>query len=119
MIEVPLIDYRQHGGNQIGATRLSLAGKLRRMLEPRRARNERLASNSAVLAARLDDLDGVALEHRAAAHEKAEHERVRNSYPASRWRRLGPVLRERRTGRYALSARGSADIVRDLLQPVD
>ena len=118
MIEVPLIDYRQHGGNQIGAQRLSLTGKLRRMLEPRRARNARLAANSAVLAERLDGLDGVALEHRAAAHEKAEHERVRNGYPASRWRRLGPVLRERRTGRYAYSARGNADIVRDLLQPV-
>lgn len=119
VIEVPLIDYRQHGGNQIGAARLSFVGKLRRMLEPRRARNERLAANSAVLVDRLDRLDGVALEHRAAAREKAEHERVRNGYPASRWRRLGPVLRERRTGRYALSARGDADVVRDLLQPVD
>ena len=42
-----------------------------------------------------------------------------NGYPASRWQRLGPVLRERRTGRYAYSARGGADVVRDLLQPVD
>ena len=119
VIEAPLIDYRQHGGNQIGAARLSLAGKLRRMLEPRRARNDRLAANSAVLAERLENLDGVALEHRAAARQKAEHERVRHGYPASRWQRLGPVLRERRTGRYAYSARGGADVVRDLLQPVD
>ncbi len=112
----PLGDYRQHGGNQIGAKRLSLLGKARRMLEPRGARNERLERNSAIL---LERIETIAPEHLPAVREKYEHERVRNAFPASRWARLGPVLREARTGRYALSARGRADIVRDLLQPAD
>jgi hypothetical protein len=118
-LDVPLIAYRQHRGNQIGAARLSLFGKVHRMLEPRRARNARLEANAVVLADRLGTLPGVSSEARAAAREKAEHERVRNSYPESRWRRLGPVMREQRTGRYAFSARGTMDVVRDVLQPVD
>lgn len=120
VIEQPLLDYRQHGGNQIGAQRLSLFGKARRVLsEPRTERNARLQANFALLADRLAELDGVSPDRRAAARAKAEHERVRNAYPASRWRRIGPVFRERASGRYALSARGSIDVVRDLLQPVD
>lgn len=119
VVDDVLLDYRQHGANQIGAQRLSIAGKVRRVLsEPRTERNARLEANFALLADCLDELDGVSPERRAAAREKAEHERVRNAYPASRWSRLGPILRERATGRYALSAQGSMDIVRDLLQPV-
>jgi len=119
-LDQALLDYRQHGANQIGAHRLSFAGKLRRvLLEPRTERNARLAANFALLVDRLDELGCVSAERRAAAREKAEHERVRNAYPASRWRRIGPVMRERATGRYALSAQGNMDIVRDLLQPVD
>lgn len=119
LVEEPLLDYRQHGANQIGAQRLGFIGKLRRVLaEPREHRNARLEANFAVLAERLSSLGAVSANRRSAALQKAEHERVRNAYPAGRWRRVGPVLRERATGRYELSAQGNLDIVRDLLQPV-
>lgn len=39
-----LVDYRQHGGNQIGALKFSALGKARRVIEPRSARNARLLS---------------------------------------------------------------------------
>lgn len=114
----PLVDYRQHGGNQIGARKLGPAGKLRRLMEPRRQRNARLVAAFDELERRLAQLP-VAPDVLAVAREKAEHERVRNRYPEGRLRRVAPVLREFRTGRYALSGRGLPDVVRDLLQPVD
>jgi glycosyltransferase involved in cell wall biosynthesis len=118
-IEQPLVNYRQHSANQIGASKLSFAGKVRRMLEPRRARNERLEANFTVLAERLANLDGVPDRVKHLALEKRDHEIARNAYPASRWRRPRWVAREYHTGRYALSAHGVADVVRDLLQRAD
>jgi glycosyltransferase involved in cell wall biosynthesis len=120
MIDEPLIDYRQHGSNQIGAARLTFAQKVGRMLEPRSDRNARLEANFGLLAERLssDPLAAVTDERvQQFAREKAVHERARLAYPVSRWRRPGPVLREWRAGRYRWSARGVLDVVRDLAQP--
>ncbi len=118
-IDEPLVDYRQHGANQIGAAKLSFAGKVRRMLEPRRQRNERLEANFTVLADRLAALEHVPDHVKQLSVDKRDHEIARNAYPRARLRRFGPVARERRTGRYSLSAHGTADVVRDLLQPAD
>ncbi len=115
-MEEPLIDYRQHSGNQIGARKLTLAGKVGRMLEPRSGRNERLVMAFDALRERLEQLP-VTDSVRTKAREKSVHERVRNNLPEGRLQRVGPVLREVRTGRYALSGRGWPDIARDLLQP--
>ncbi len=112
----PLIDYRQHGGNQIGARKLTLAGKARRIFEPRSERNERLVMAFEILRERLEELP-VRESVRTKAREKSAHESVRNDLPKGRVRRIGPVLREVRTGRYALSGRGWPDVARDLLQP--
>jgi glycosyltransferase involved in cell wall biosynthesis len=113
----PLIDYRQHGANQIGVRKLSFRGKLRRLMQPRRERNRRLLAAFEHLAARLEQL-GVAPEIVAAAREKVEHERVRNALPAARILRVVPVMREVRTGRYRTKGRGAPDVLRDLVQPV-
>ena len=51
------------------------------------------------------------------ARGKLEHERQRSSLPASRLARVLPVLRELRRDGYSLYGRGTADAVRDLLQP--
>lgn len=112
-----LIDYRQHGANQIGARKLDWGTRVARLREPRTARNERLVRRARSLAARIGHLD-VAPEHREAAREKLAHEEVRSTLPASRIRRLGPVLREWRTGRYTRYGLGAADALRDLVQPV-
>ncbi len=116
-IPEPVIDYRQHGANQIGVRKLSFRGKVGRLMQPRAQRNRRLLLAHEALAVRLDGL-GVRAAVIAAAHEKVEHERVRNALPSNRLARVVPVLREVRTGRYSTKGRGAPDILRDLVQPV-
>ncbi|SEB00376.1 glycosyltransferase family 2 protein [Leifsonia sp. 21MFCrub1.1] len=112
-----LTDYRVHGRNQIGASKLTAESAVSRLRMPRSGRNARLA-------ARAEDLLGRFAEARpgdpriAVLRDKAEHERVRSSYPARRVRRVGPVLRELRTGRYSRFGGGARDVLRDLVQPV-
>lgn len=112
-----LIDYRQHGANQIGARKLDWATRFARLREPRTARNERLLRRARSFVERLDRLE-VSGEKRAAAREKLAHEEVRSALPASRIRRLAPVLREWRAGHYTRYGRGAQEALRDLLQPV-
>lgn len=123
VVPEPLIDYRQHGANQIGVTKLRIDGKLGRLRAPRTARNARLLARAADLAARLPaivvarDPDAPRAVERAVA-DKLEHERARSALPAGRLARLAPVLREWRTGRYVRYGRGPQDVLRDLVQPV-
>ncbi len=117
-LEEPLIDYRQHGANQIGVAKLSFSGKLRKLREPRDARNKRLVENAVILCERLETVrDDVSPETISIAEGKRAHEEHRFSLPAGRFARLAPVLRERRSGGYAHYGRGAADILRDLVQP--
>jgi glycosyltransferase involved in cell wall biosynthesis len=117
LVEEPLIDYRQHGSNEIGVRRLGALGKVRRLLEPRDGRNDYLARRAHVLLARLEALgDAVRPDVLAKAAEKARHQDARAAIPRQRLRRILPVVAEARTGRYARFSRGNADILRDLLQ---
>jgi glycosyltransferase involved in cell wall biosynthesis len=111
-----LVDYRQHGSNEIGATRIGLAGRFRRLREPRSARNNRLLGRAQALVDRLDGA-GVDTALTRLAEEKLEHETIRNSLPASHWARLRPVLREASAGGYTRYGRGAQDVLRDLVQP--
>lgn len=119
VIERPLIDYRQHGGNEIGLAELSLRGKVGRMLEPGRERNARLLLRAESLAARaasgtlpLDE------RRRGEVAEKLEHERMRSALPSNRTLRVASIARAIREGRYRRFGRGAADAMRDLLQPL-
>lgn len=115
VIAEPLVDYRQHGSNEIGAQKLSVVAKFSRMVEPGAARSERLLARATSL---VDRLPALAPDRASAVAEKLEHERVRSSLGRSRFTRISPVLRELRTGRYSAFGRGAADAVRDLLQPL-
>ena len=119
LLEAALVDYRQHGGNQIGATRLSLVGKVRRVSEPRAARNERLATNFGLLVEKLEALEGIDPAKLEGARGKLAHERIRRDLPVIPILRIVPVLREVASGRYRRFSRGPADILRDLVQPAD
>lgn len=118
LIEEPLIDYRQHGGNQIGATTLTAGGRMSRLRAPRAERNARLLARAAALAARVTQLSPQPSESaiRGAA-EKLAHEQARSALPASRVRRIAPVAREWRAGRYSTCGLGVQDVLRDLVQP--
>jgi hypothetical protein len=113
-----LIGYRQHGANQIGVTALGWSGRLGKLREPRTERNARLLARASDLAERLPGIaaDGTAVADRLAS--KLAHEHVRSSLPAAHLRRLAPVFREWRTGRYSRYGLGAQDLLRDLVQPV-
>ncbi|WP_349899487.1 glycosyltransferase family 2 protein [Parafrigoribacterium soli] len=116
----PLVSYRQHASNHIGARRLSVLGKFGRLMEPGTGRNRRLLDRATVLADRLPLLgNGVSEARRAAARRKVVHERMRRGLPANRMLRIMPVLRELGTGRYSEFGRGALDAARDLLQPLE
>lgn len=112
----PLIDYRQHGGNEIGAVELSLLGKVRRMLEPGSDRNSRLLARAQEVADRFPESSHPVLG--PMMQQKLAHEVVRAALPSWRIGRLIPVMREVATGRYGRFGRGIADAARDLLQPL-
>lgn len=119
-VEQTTIDYRQHESNQIGATKLTFVGKVSRMMEPRRERNERLEKNFSVLVDRLQRLGSRVSEDKLReALAKLDHERMRNALPEARMRRIPAVLGAFVTGKYVRYSRGPLDAIRDILQPVD
>lgn len=118
LLKEQLIDYRQHGSNQVGMRRTTLLVKVRRTLEPRGERNERLVRRSQLLVERLTSLGSrVAPETLERARTKARVERFRAALPAARLKRLRSVLAADRRGWYAeYCSRGRLDMVRDILQ---
>ncbi|PJJ61725.1 glycosyltransferase family 2 protein [Compostimonas suwonensis] len=118
IVEEPLIDYRQHGANQIGVRAPTFAYRVRRMLEPRGDRNRKLAVRSRVLLERTRERRDVPAPLHELLARKAEFEAVRAELPANRLARVPAVLRLFRTGDYGrLASQGSGDVLRDLLQP--
>ncbi len=117
LVDRPLIDYRQHGANEIGIAEPTFRGKARRVLSPRGDRNRVLAARAASLDERLATVD-VAEPVRTAAAAKRRFETERAELPQSRIRRLPTIARLARRGEYGrYASRGSADVLRDLLQP--
>ncbi|MGV1034583.1 MAG: glycosyltransferase family 2 protein [Microbacteriaceae bacterium] len=140
LLEMPMIDYRQHGANQIGVrSKLTWRIRAERLRAPRTERNARLLARAEALVdwarhppAAAQGAPGTVSEPAGSAHmavqrvdglvadaeQKLAHERVRSALPAARFARLAPVLRERSTGRYDRFGLGSQDVLRDLAQPV-
>lgn len=119
MLDRPLIDYRQHGGNQIGASSLTASSAIARLRSSRTARNRRLLSRAEALAERMPQLQpSPGAERVRLAQQKLAHERRRSAYPAGRLRRIAPVWRAWRAGGYRRFGLGAQDVLRDLIQPV-
>ncbi|TFB97990.1 MULTISPECIES: glycosyltransferase family 2 protein [Cryobacterium] len=119
LLDEQLVDYRQHGGNQIGVTTLDAAGRLGRLQASRSERNQRLLERAEVLAQRAPELaPQPGPTELALINDKLDHELMRSSLPAAYAARILPVVREWRTGRYARFGRGAQDVLRDLVQPV-
>ncbi|MEO6969118.1 MAG: glycosyltransferase family 2 protein [Rhodanobacteraceae bacterium] len=115
-LETPLMDYRQHGGNQIGAQRRNLADKWARAAEPRIAYLEWMIRRGNALLQRLQWLGArVPAAHVDNVRGKLAHLELRLGLPAARTRRLWPVLRETLTGRYARYSMGLRAVAYDLL----
>ena len=116
LLPEPLIDYRQHGANQIGARRPTSADRLARLREPRAERAARLAARTALLAERGRAL-GVSPAVQAQLDAKADHEARRARLPRARLARVPSVLAGALAGRYGRYSRGAKDALRDLATP--
>jgi hypothetical protein len=115
VLELPLIDYRQHDANQIGARRASLREVAEKLLTSRSAAHAVRLHRAQVLVERLRLLgDAVAPDIVIKAQDKLEHQQRRSKLPASRLARCWPMAREAATGRYALYNRGWRAMFRDL-----
>jgi len=119
LIDEPLIDYRQHGSNVIGVDFPTFRRKVKRVLEPRAGRNERISRQFEQFAEHLESLTGsISAEVLSLARAKARFEADRERLPTARLRRLAPILAANRHGWYAkFASQGRFDMVRDLLQP--
>jgi len=117
-LDQPLIDYRQHGANQIGMRKLALSDKLVKLFQPRAMRYARMQRRTEVLFAKLVALDSSIPADRAPlVASKLDHVRVRRALPARRWARVIPILRELGTGRYASFSSGMRGVLRDFTEP--
>lgn len=117
-VDEPLIDYRQHGANQIGMRRRTLAMKWQDLLLPR----GRLLSDEALRLRRLEaflargEFRGSA-ERVAQVHHKYSHFDRRVAIGRlPRLRRLPAIVREARSGCYRRYGTGARSMLRDLLR---
>jgi glycosyltransferase involved in cell wall biosynthesis len=119
LLDQPLTDYRQHGQNLIGAAKLDFRGRFERLREQGAERNDLLLVRAESLAERFGEgRPPVPPAMAIAARAKAGHERMRSGLSRSRFRRVGPIVREWGAGGYDRFGRGWIDIVRDLIQPL-
>jgi glycosyltransferase involved in cell wall biosynthesis len=118
-IDEALIEYRQHRENQVGASRLTFSGGFTKLVSRRGARNERLLGRAKSLHERLSRLASIEPRCEVFLRQsrlKLQHEQFRSSLPERRLARLGPVVRELRSGRYETFGGGLRDAVRDVVQ---
>lgn len=115
MVEDQLIDYRQHGGNQVGMRKRTLRDKWQDLVRPRSAQLAdevtRLISLEAALAGRSSNTCQLAVERKRRHFE----ERLRIGR-CTRWRRVPAIWRELCAGNYARFGTGPRSVSRDLLR---
>lgn len=111
----PLLDYRQHGSNVLGARRLTRAERVASVIHADPEMREREAVRAASLAAAaLRNRLGTATQ-RSLLAERAGFQQFRSELPRRRLSRAPGVLRQWLRGRYARHSSGTAMVVRDLL----
>ena len=110
-----LIDYRQHGNNQIGANKTDVAMAQSRLQETRQSFFAKKAMRNEALQDLVDHpprwLTGEGLTLLAG---KTQHDRWRQALPALRIRRIVLVIVRGLSGNYAKYSRGVLDMVRDV-----
>ncbi|HJR10910.1 MAG TPA: glycosyltransferase family 2 protein [Rhodanobacteraceae bacterium] len=116
-VEQPLVDYRQHGRNQLGMPERTFAVRWSGLWSPPAESIEALVGRYQVLRGHL-----LALDRRIPALElagvdgKLEHLRARSDVRGVPLRRFGTVLRETASGRYRRYGTGWRSALRDLLR---
>ena len=116
LVPEPLIDYRQHGANHIGARKPTTFDRWQRLREPRTDRAVRLARRASLWAQRGREL-GVTPNVQAQLDGKAAHESRRARLPRFRLWRIPSIVAGALSGRYGRYSRGAIDLLRDIVQP--
>jgi glycosyltransferase involved in cell wall biosynthesis len=118
ILDEPLIDYRQHGGNQIGASRVTLSSARVLIKQPLRARHESAVARFSELLRRVDEGSiPISVADRKILISKLAFENRRADFPGARKARLPHTLRELLSGQYHRLGRGMIDFVRDTWSP--
>lgn len=117
--DAPLLQYRQHEGNQIGARRRGIVERyfpnVRLPLAARKQRVERLQA----LHRRAIEIEPAIDRSRLVVVEEAvAHATLRAELPDVRLRRLLPVARELFSRRYQRYSNGWRGAIRDLIEPL-
>jgi len=111
----PLIRYRQHGNNEIGASKADYDEATRRLREKRSEFFARkLRRNHGIVVLLEENPSWVDSAAHASLKAKVEFDRWRSALPSSRARRVVPVLRRWFAGHYGQYARGYMDVIRDI-----
>jgi hypothetical protein len=114
-IPEPLVRYRQHASNQIGARPLSLAQRLERA---RAQRTDGLEKRRALLAqvrSRLEERGALGVATDARLDEAIRHLDARAGLPGARAGRLPTIARELLGRRYHRASEGLRSALRDLV----
>lgn len=117
VIEDALIDYRQHGRNQVGMRKRTLADKLRDIVRPRQrqfvAEVERLDALHGHLASAPGNFDHALGQ----VQRKREHFQRRVALGRlSHWARVPGIVREAARGEYRRYGTGGRSMLRDLFR---
>lgn len=118
VLRSPLIRYRQHSRNQVGASKLGIRHAIGRIVFPGKKRNEILFARAQAISNHPAIVEKALPKSKISIQDKLEHEQVRSDYPASRLKRFPLVLKEVKTNRYSQFGLGFQDVLRDLLQPL-
>ena len=115
-LDEPLIDYRQHGGNQIGSRKRSLRMKVDDMLRSHTVWIREKEASLGLLANHLRTLEPMPVREIEQVQDMQAHYRARSQIGGWRGGRLMPIFRELRNGRYRLYGTGGFTAMRDLLR---
>lgn len=116
LVPEALTDYRQHGGNEVGARRMSLVDKWKHLREQGSGAHRRKALRATTLAQAAYDRGIGDDETRALLVAKARHERTRLGLPTWYPARVPAIARGLVNGRYGAFSRGAIEAARDLLE---
>lgn len=116
----PLIEYRQHGMNEVGVRKRGRLEKFGMLLAPGGARNRRLLERSEQLVNRLEAAGAqVPDDFLTLARKRRDHDAFRASLTPEHRSRVIPIFRRVWRQDYAMLSRGKKDILLDLIQPLD
>ncbi|MBC3917986.1 glycosyltransferase family 2 protein [Undibacterium sp. CY18W] len=115
-IDECLLQYRQHGNNQIGGRKKSLLSQIQNALQVDRETylRDELALWT-TLQQRLPRSGQVIPEHLSGIDDKCAHLQRRMDFPKPRWRRLPAIAAELQSGAYARYARNWGSVALDVL----